>query len=154
MPVVVESLRDVIRVARAWRQVLEHWVHTNPQEDYEEDLGGLCGLASEGLVILCNTSKLVVASGYFEEWYQGHAWVQWRPDNMIVDITATQFRIPNRVHVTPTTDPQYVHQRVSTPVWLFQQNDEVTRDIWLAAQSMLAAPQNTGLLQRGDYNEA
>lgn len=89
--------KHVLDVAMAVRKAAERLVKDdNPGPAWGPDLGGSCGDCSYVLAQMLGDRYL-----YEEGAYDGdqHSWVRLR-DGTIVDVTATQFRIRRRVHVT------------------------------------------------------
>lgn len=96
--------RMLFKVARVVRGCAEYMVKTGDYgrispHDKPENLGGSCGDVSYvlgQLTGLCNCFE----AGSYDGW--GHCWIR-LPDGEIWDLTATQFKVPARIHVVKQT---------------------------------------------------
>ena len=73
---------------------------------------GACGIASYALSRVlkkCGVKNHFVMGRFCDPHDRGdHCWVEVPAEKLIIDITATQFKIPSAVHVTSTADPKYL----------------------------------------------
>lgn len=76
-----------------------------------DNMMGACGIASYALARVLRRSGVscdFVMGRFHERNDRGeHCWVEVPSEDLIVDLTATQFRIPSTVHVTSCEDSRY-----------------------------------------------
>lgn len=99
----------IIQTAYLVRDQIEDMIPALPKFLFApDDLQGACGIASYTLHRCYN--RLRISNKFHMGWYEdrwgneNHCWVS-LADDMIVDITATQFNIKNRVHVAQSGLP-------------------------------------------------
>lgn len=113
------SVHDtVLEAADLVRNQMERYVPTLEAQGLRFDsttLLGACGIASYCLQRVLKRVKirsdLVMGRFVKGEWDRGqHCWVELPYSNMLLDVTATQFDVPRRVHVSTPGDARYQHQ--------------------------------------------
>lgn len=89
--------RQIMRIAEAVRQAADEMVAADDcGMAMSEDLDGACGDVSLVLHSLLGDKVCFLTGGAFEG--DGHAWVVLTKDLSILDLTATQFDVPDKVY--------------------------------------------------------
>lgn len=96
-------------IAEKVREKAEVYVKKMPKTDDIDDsnLAGLCAIASFALKkeLEKNGYEAQLIRGGFQDAWGGHCWVECEGE--IIDITATQFQIAEKVLIVPADDPRY-----------------------------------------------
>lgn len=114
------SMHDtVLEAAELVRNQMEEYIPVRDPHGLSFDLDtlmGACGIASYCLQRVLKRVGIrsdLVMGRYVDEndWDRGqHCWVELPYTNMLLDITATQFHVPRRVHIAVPGDRRYRHQ--------------------------------------------
>jgi len=100
-------MEKVLFIANEVRHEIENWVHEKHNqiskfEINKQNLAGACGISSWLLNKLLKKNKIhseLVAGYYVHTVPVGHCWVELIQSAHIVDITATQFGINDKVYI-------------------------------------------------------
>jgi hypothetical protein len=99
------KLKSALIIAKKVRNRMEEFVEENPDLSFDEDLTCLCAVSSEIFINSLNRKGIradLVAGEYDGK---GHAWVE--VYGFIIDVTATQFTLCDKVHVVEADDEIY-----------------------------------------------
>lgn len=97
---------DIVRLATVARKEISRFAQRTDLHSYNStDLACLCGISSWFITRLGNRfdHDINCAMGFFKD--NGHCWNVYGLE--IIDITATQFGVKDKVHVTRYDDPRY-----------------------------------------------
>jgi hypothetical protein len=99
------------------RNQMEQYVPLLAAQDLRfdaENLLGACGIASYCLQRVLKRVGIrsdLVMGQYKDNWHNSqHCWVELPYSNLILDVTATQFDIDQKVHRSEPGDPRYMYQ--------------------------------------------
>lgn len=102
-------MKTIQAIAERVRKNAEHFAARYPKHFGKDSLECMCAIAAFALAYALQQEEYEaqVVLGYFDspDAYNEHCWV--RVGNTIIDITATQFGIPEPVLITDATDPRY-----------------------------------------------
>lgn len=99
----IESILDIANQIRKRLDDIDSDLHLNLAY-YEPMLQGYCGIASRMLYDLTDNKTRLIMGKFDRE--SIHCWNTY--NNLIIDITATQFHINKKVYITNINDEDYV----------------------------------------------